>query len=94
MQFLVLTERYLDQFSEADFAAVIPAETETVRGLYTDGVVRQIWLRGDTRGACVLIEAASQADAESIVSTFPLAQRKMSEFRIIPLQPYGGFGPR
>jgi hypothetical protein len=91
---MVLTERYLDRFTEDDFAAVIPAETDVVRCLYGEDALRQIWLRGDTRGACFLLEAESLAAAEAMVARFPLAQRDMSEFRIIPLAPYGGFGPR
>jgi hypothetical protein len=88
---MVLSERFQDQFSEDEFAAVIPAETEAVRGQYRDGALRQIWLRGDTRGACFLLEADDPAAAEALVAALPMAQRKMSDFRIIPLSPYGGF---
>lgn len=88
---MVLTERYQDQFSEDDFAAVVPAETEVVRAMYRDGALRQIWLREDTRGACFLLEAESLEQAQSAVDSLPLARRKMSDFRIIPLAPYGGF---
>lgn len=91
---MVLTERYQGQFSDDDFAAVIPAETEVVRRMYAGGALRQIWLRGDTRGACFLLEADSLEAAQATVDSLPLAQRKMSDFTIIPLAPYGGFGPR
>ncbi len=91
---MVITERFSDRFDESDFAAVIPDETQAVRRLYMDGVVRAIWLRGDTRGACFILEAESLSAAKDVVATFPLAQKEMSEFRIIPLQPYGGFGPQ
>ncbi|NKY48865.1 hypothetical protein [Nocardia vermiculata] len=93
MQFMVITERFSNRFDESEFAAVIPDETQAVRRLYSNGVVRAIWLRGDTRGACFILEAESLSVAESIVATFPLTQKEMSEFRVIPLQPYGGFGP-
>lgn len=91
---MVLSERFQDQFSDDDFAAVIPAETEAVREMYRDGALRQIWLRGDTRGACFLLEADSPETAQAAVDSLPMAQRRMSDFRIIPLGPYGGFGPR
>ncbi|GAA2105016.1 muconolactone Delta-isomerase family protein [Streptomyces albiaxialis] len=91
---MVMTERFTQQFTEDEFAEVLPQETEAVREMYADGAVRQIWLRGDTRGACFLLEADSLAEAEAAVSRLPLARREMSEFRVIPLQPYGGFGPR
>jgi muconolactone delta-isomerase len=90
---MVITQRYSAQFSDDDFAAVLPQETETVRELYAAGALRQIWLREDTRGACFLLEAESPHDAEAVVATLPLAQKEMSEFQIIPLRPYGGFGP-
>ena len=90
---MVITQRYSDRFGDEDFAAVMPQETETVRGLYADGALRQIWLRDDTRGACFLLAAESLADAEAAVAALPLAQKQMSEFQIIPLRPYGGFGP-
>ncbi|MCQ0023345.1 hypothetical protein M4914_10570 [Streptomyces somaliensis DSM 40738] len=91
---MVITQRYGDRFGDEDFAAVLPQEVETVRGLYADGTLRQIWLRGDTRGACFLLEAGSTEEAEAAVAALPMAQKEMSEFQIIPLRPYGGFGPR
>ncbi|MBO8186476.1 muconolactone Delta-isomerase family protein [Streptomyces spirodelae] len=94
MQFMVMTQRYSDQYSEEEFASVLPEETETVRKLYAEGVVRQIWLRADGPGACFLLEAASLEEAQAAVDALPLAREQMSEFRIIPLRPYGGFGPR
>ncbi|MDT7726115.1 MAG: hypothetical protein QOI21_2691 [Actinomycetota bacterium] len=90
---MVITQRYSTQFGDEDFAAVLPQETTHVRELYAAGTLRQIWLREDTRGACFLLEAESLNDAEEVVAAFPLAQKEMSEFRIIPLRPYGGFGP-
>ena len=87
-------DRCVDAALIADFDAVIPQETATVRRMYADGAVRQIWLRGDTRGACFILEAESLPAAEAAVATLPLAQRDMSSFQIVPLHPYGGFGPR
>ncbi|MHB1474102.1 MAG: hypothetical protein ACYCV4_10825 [Dermatophilaceae bacterium] len=46
VQFMVMSRRLTEQFADAGFERVIPAETDQVRQLYTDGVVRQIWLRG------------------------------------------------
>ncbi|OEV02182.1 MULTISPECIES: muconolactone Delta-isomerase family protein [Streptomyces] len=93
MQFLVMTRRYSDRYSEEEFAAVLPEETAAVRKLYADGVLRQIWLRGDGPGACFLLEAGSPQEAQAAVDTLPLARKEMSEFRVVPLRPYGGFGP-
>jgi muconolactone delta-isomerase len=93
MQFMVLSSRHTEQYQQADFDAAIPAETQRVRQLYADGVLRQIWLRGDIPGACFLIEAPDEHTARSTVSTLPMARSGLSEFTVIPLRPYGGFGP-
>jgi hypothetical protein len=94
MQFMVLSSRYTDQYEEADFGAVIPAETQRVRQLYADGVLRQIWLRDDLPGACFLLEAPDEDSARSTVNALPMAHSGLSGFTVIPLRPYGGFGPR
>lgn len=94
MQFFVISRRRTEAFGEEDFEKVIPLETERVRKLYADGVVRQIWLRGDLPGACFVVEAASLDDAQAVVAALPMATSGLSEFEVIPLQPYRGFGPR
>lgn len=43
--------------------------------------------------AALVVEATSLQAAETAVDALPLAQRAMSRFTIIPLKPYGGFGP-
>ncbi|ABY21858.1 conserved hypothetical protein [Renibacterium salmoninarum ATCC 33209] len=91
MEFLVLSERDLVNFSLADFEPYIPGETNTIRRLYGEGKVRNIWLRGDTRGVCFILEAQDAAEAQAIIDALPLAQAKMSSFQLIPLNPYGGF---
>ncbi|MGB2719157.1 MAG: hypothetical protein WBG53_22380 [Rhodococcus sp. (in: high G+C Gram-positive bacteria)] len=93
MQFLVLSRRRVEQYSDEDFAAVLPNETDAVRTLYADGVVRQIWLRGDVAGAAFVIEAESASDAQSTIDALPMASSGLSEFTLIPLAPYRGFGP-
>lgn len=91
---MVLSRRRTEQFDEPDFERVIPAETEKVRTLYAAGIVRQIWLRGDLGGACFIIEAEDEADAHGIVAGLPMSAEGLSQFTVIPLLPYRGFGPR
>jgi hypothetical protein len=93
MQFIVLSRRRTEQFSDADFEQAIPAETDQVRKLYIDGVVRQIWLREDLPGACFTLEAPDLATAHATIDTLPMAVSGLSEFTVIPLRPYRGFGP-
>ena len=51
MQFMTLSRRRTEQFSDADFAARVPAEVAQARVLYAQGFIRQIWHRGDMPGA-------------------------------------------
>jgi hypothetical protein len=58
-------------------------------------VVRQIWHRGDERGACSLLEADCEGAAGEIIGSLPLVKAGMLELvKLIPLMPYRGFGPR
>jgi muconolactone delta-isomerase len=94
MQFITLSQRKTDQFSEAEFTPHLEAEAERARTLYADGFIRQIWHRGDVLGACLLIEAESEATARLTLATLPLVAAGMLEIvAVVPLKPYRGFGP-
>jgi muconolactone delta-isomerase len=96
VQFLVLTERRMDEFpAEAWTPELIEAEGQRVRELYAAGVVRRVWRRKDRPGAALLLEAASEAEAREAVASLPLAKRGMIGFPVVTqLDPYPGFGPR
>ncbi|MEA2755212.1 MAG: hypothetical protein QOJ54_1501 [Aliidongia sp.] len=95
MQFIALLRRLTERFSDADFAPLLEPEAERVRVLYAEGIVRQIWSRGDLPGACVMIEAADEAEARASLATLPLLAAGMLELTaLVPLKPYRGFGPR
>jgi len=93
MQFLVISRRLTDKFSESDFEPIVPLEAARARYLYSIGFTRQIWHRGDQPGACQIVEAETLEGARSHLSTLPLARAGMIEFDIIPLKPYAGFAP-
>jgi muconolactone delta-isomerase len=93
MQFLTISRRR-SEFTDADFAPRGEAEAQQARRLYAQGFIRQIWHRGDMPGACILFEADSEGHLREILDTLPFFQAGMLEVSIIPLKPYGGFGPR
>ena len=93
MQFLTISRRRTETFSEADFAARRDDEVAQARALYAEGFLRQLWTRGDVAGACMLIEADSEAQVREKLNTLPLYRAGMVEFSIIPLKPYAGFCP-
>jgi hypothetical protein len=92
MQFLTISQRR-GGFTEADFAARVDDEVRQARTLYAEGRIRQIWHRGDVPGACILLEADSEAHARELLETLPFMQAGMLEVSIVPLRPYAGFGP-
>jgi hypothetical protein len=57
MQFLAISRMRTDLFSDADFAPLLEDEAQRAHTLYMEGAVRQIWHRGDERGAGSLLEA-------------------------------------
>lgn len=91
MQFLVVSSRRTDRFTEAEFAARIEQEVQQARALYANGFFRQLWHRGDVPGACLLIEGDSEEHVRHTLNTLPLYRAGMLEFSIIPLKPYAGF---
>jgi len=94
MQFLAMTRRHSDRFTELDFAAMLEAEAEHARSLYASGAFRQIYTRGDESGAVMVIEAADLAEARSIMESLPFARKNMIHIEIIELRPYRGFAPK
>lgn len=93
MQFISISRRLTERFSDEQFAAHIEAERERVRELYRDGVVRSIWSRKDVPGAVMLLECADEDSARVAVGSLPLAQRGMLELQILSLGPYPAFFP-
>jgi len=96
MQFLAVTRRRMETFpAEAFTPELIAEEQQRVRELYSLGIVRQIWRRGDLPGACFLFEADTEDAVREAIQSLPLAQREMLELVLLTaLNPYPGMGPR
>lgn len=95
MQYLSLSRRCVDVFPpEAFTTELISREAQRVRELYSAGLLRQIWKRGDVPGASILWEGTSEVEIRDALSSLPLAQAGMLEIiALVPLEPYPGFGP-
>lgn len=96
MQFLVLTRRKMDLFpAEAWTPELLAKESQRVRELYVEGIVRSIWRRKDMPGSAILFEAATEDEVRAAMATLPLAKLGMLEIvALTELEPYPGFGPR
>ena len=93
MQYIVITRRRSEKFPESDYTpGRLAAETAAIRKLYSDGIVRHIWHRGDVGGACLLLEVESEDGVNSALGSLPLFGLGMQEaVAIVPLMPYRGF---
>jgi muconolactone delta-isomerase len=94
MQFMSISRRRTDAFPpEAFTPQLVAGETQRVRQLYADGILRQVWKRADTAGACILWEAGSEAEVRAAIASLPISQAGMLELvALVPLEPYPGFG--
>lgn len=93
MQFLTISRRKTESFTDAQFAAKTSDEWAQARKLYSEGAIRQIWARGDTPGACILWEAESEPRLKELIQSLPMAGAGMLELlAVVPLKPYPGFG--
>jgi len=95
MQFITISRRRTEAYTDADFAPMLAAEAEQARTLYADGAIRQIWHRADMPGAVLMFEAASEEEVRGKLQQLPMVATGMLEVvAVIPLNPYRGFGPR
>ena len=93
MQFLSISRRRTDAFPpEAFTPELIAGEGQAVKTMYASGILRQVWKRGDTPGAAILWEAASEAEVRAALESLPIYQAGMLEITaLVPLEPYPGF---
>lgn len=94
MQFLAITRRRTERYSEADFAAVLDDEAHRATTLYAAGLFRSLHSRGDVPGAVIVLEAADREAARASMDSLPLAKLGMMDVELIPLLPYRAFVPK
>ena len=84
MQFLSLSRRRIDIFPpEAFTPELVAREGQRVKELYAEGILRQIWKRGDIPGASILWEASSEAEVQAALDSLPISQLGMLEILAI-----------
>jgi uncharacterized protein YciI len=94
MRFLAIIERKTTEFPDEQFERLLEPEAECVRSLYSQGIFRSVFSRGDVKGAVIELESESMADAQSVLAKLPFASAGLIDTQIIPLLPYRGFAPR
>lgn len=95
MQFLAIAQPNMQRFSAglpADFEDMLVGERSQARKCYLQGSLRQIWEKGEGRGAVAIFEADDRITLDAILASFPLVAAGYVEYQVIALVPYGGFG--
>ncbi len=70
------------------FAAPVSEEAEDLRRLKSEGILVDAWSPGGP-GAVLIIEAASDSDAEGVITTLPLTGAGLIDFELTPLHDLG-----
>ena len=95
MQFMILLSGRPEKAQTPAAADLMESEFQTIRSLYTDGLLQQIWFRGDAFGACMIVQAASTDEVAEELDALPLIREGyLQPPTIVPLKPYPGFAPR
>ena len=91
MQFLTLSRRRTESFTDGQFAALLELEAARVEEMKSEGHVSHVWRRGDLAGACIVWNVETEAQVHTLLATLPFDQAGMLEIlSMIPLTPYNG----
>ncbi len=80
-----------DKHRPEDFAPHLEAESAYAMKLYAEEKVRELYSRSDGKGAVLVVEAESEAEAEEILGGLPLVKLGMLSFDLYGIKPYRGF---
>jgi hypothetical protein len=88
MKILVLAQRHAD-VSLDQMRPHFKAEVEAVWRLYSQGIVREFYTRGDSGGPAILtVESPSLDEARQALAELPLVEKKLLDLDLIPLAPF------
>ena len=85
MQFLVIC-RPAAGGDQSEFKRLLPAEARALREHKAQGVLAGAWSPGGP-GAVLMLDVPETADADRIVSAFPLVRAGLITTEVIPLYP-------
>jgi hypothetical protein len=88
---LLALEKELQTVNAEESRTLLRDEAFRVWELQQSGCVRAIYFRADNHTAVLELECADLEEARQRISSLPLAVAGLSEFEILPLEPYDGF---
>ena len=75
----------------ARIGPVLPAEVKHAWEMYKSGVARELYMRGDGKGAVLVLECADAAEAERQAGGLPLVKAGLARLEILALAPFAPF---
>lgn len=90
MQILAL-ERDVQSIDPRKHARTLREEAACVWALKKQSVIREIWFTVRDRRAVLLLECASEAEAQEHLAGLPLVREGLITFDVLPLRSYDGF---
>ncbi len=88
MKILVLAKRHTD-VSLDQMRPHFKAEVEAVWRLYSQGIIREFYTRGDSGGPAILtVESPSVEEAQQVLAGLPLVEKNFLDLDLIPLAPF------
>ena len=73
------------------FTHHLKAEARRVWDLYQEGIIRELYFRGDHSEAILILECSSLEAANIILNSLPLVKEGLTTFDAVTLIPYPGF---
>ena len=70
---------------------LLEAEARRAWELHQNGVIRELYFRGDRPSAVLVLECRDVEEAKQILGTLPLVAEGFVDFEVHPLVPYPGF---
>lgn len=80
-----------EKHAPEEFAPHLDAESAYAINLYSEETVRELYSRTDGKGAVLVLEVDSEAEARRIVDNLPLAKAGLLSIEIYGVKPYRGF---
>ena len=90
MKFFVIGKRKED-LNPNVFKEFLDEEAKKAMTLFKEEFIRELYSIKGGRGACMIIEAASEKEIREKLSILPFVSKKLIDLDIIEVKPYRGF---
>jgi muconolactone delta-isomerase len=90
---ILAIERPIPSVADAQFTPdLAAAEARRAWELYQAGTFRDLYFRADQSSAVLVLECGDIDAARTVLASLPLVVNGLTEFEVLPLRAYPGFG--